>query len=337
MVTGMLLAAALIVRDEAEMLPECLESLTEVVDEIHVHDTGSVDDTVEIATRYGAVVTRGEWSDDFAMARNRAQDGWSADWVLAVDADHRVIAEPGTLKRFLAEARADALRAEVDDLHHAGPYRQRETRLYRPGAVRWTGRVHERLLRPDGSAPARASVPADVLRLIHVGHARYPDRISRAGRNLTLARVTLEELKAQGPAADRQQVAVALLALGRDCAAAEQWQAAVDTFETLRDLFPGTREWLQGTDALARLVLANGYDKVCLVLVEQMRDGGASPEYCDWLAAQAMAQLGHPHEAAELLAGVTEVVDTAGRRRDPEVLTEFAGLLARLRVLTTAG
>ena len=261
-------------------------------------------------------------------------DAITADWVLAVDADHRVTAEPGQLRQLLEAARADALRVEVDDLHHAGPYRQRETRLYRPDAVHWTGRVHERLVRPDGSPPGRAAVPGEVLRLTHVGYATHPDRVRRAGRNLALTRTMLDELREQGAEADRQRVAAALLALGRDCAAAEQWQQAVDTFETLRELFPGTREWLEGTDALARLVLANGYDKVCLVLVEQMRDRGASPEYCDWLAAQAMAQLGHPHEAAELLAGVTEVVDTAGRRRDPEALTEFAGLLARLRVLT---
>jgi hypothetical protein len=45
-VTGPLLAAALIVENEAEMLPACRQSLAGVVDEIHAYDTGSVDGCV---------------------------------------------------------------------------------------------------------------------------------------------------------------------------------------------------------------------------------------------------------------------------------------------------
>ena len=319
----------MIVRDEAALLPACLESVADLVDEIHVHDTGSTDGTPELAARFGAVVTRGDWDDDFSAARNAAQRGWSATWVLAVDADHRVTAAPVALRALLAETATDLLLVEVEDAHHASPYRQAEARLYRPDAVSWVGRVHERLVRPDRSAPTRATVPASMLQLRHLGHATYEDRIRRAERNLDLSRRTLEEL----PPGSRQRIARILLALGRDCAAAEQRQQAVDTFETLRELFPGTREWLQATECLARLVLASGYDKICLVLVGQLREAGAEPAYCDWLEAQAIAQLGDPHEAAALLAGVTEIVDSAGRRWDPAALTEFTALVDRLRVL----
>ncbi|BFU47468.1 glycosyltransferase family 2 protein [Krasilnikovia sp. MM14-A1004] len=332
-----LLAAVLIVKDEAAMLPACLESLAGVVDEIHVHDTGSADGTPELAARYGATVTRGAWRDDFSAARNEARRGCTATWILAADADHRVTAEPGALRRLLTAATTDALLVEVDDAHHTGPYRQRETRLYRPDSVSWAGRVHERLVRPDGSVPDREAVPASTLRLSHLGHATYADRLRRAQRNLDLAQRDLDALTARGPAADREQIARTLLDLGRDCAAAEQRQQAVDTFELLRELFPGTPEWLQATDALARLMLAACYDKVCLVLVEQLRQAGAAPAYCDWLAAQAIAQLGDPHQAAALLAGVAEVVDTAGRRRDPAALRELKALVERLCTLAPAG
>ena len=333
----MLLAAALIVRDEAAMLPGCLASLAGVVDEIHVYDTGSTDGTPELAARLGATVSRGTWGDDFAAARNAALAGWSATWVLALDADHRVTADPGALRRLLTEATAGALLVTVDDAHHAGPYRQLETRLYRPAVASWSGRVHERLVRPGGSVPGRATVPAYALRLSHLGHATRADLHHRAERNLALARVALGELAGQGPGADRRQIARMMLHLGRDCAAADRRQEAVDAFEMLRELFPRTPEWLQATDALARLVLADGYDKVCLVLVDQLRAAGAARPYCDWLAAQAMAQLGYPHDAAALLGGVAEVVDTAGRRRDPKALRELTALIERLRMLTPAG
>ena len=69
------LAASLIVRNEALTLTACLASLAGVVDEIHVHDTGSTDGTPELAAELGATVTHGRWTDDFAAARNDALAG----------------------------------------------------------------------------------------------------------------------------------------------------------------------------------------------------------------------------------------------------------------------
>jgi len=48
----------MIVRDEEEMLPRCLASVKDFVDEIVVVDTGSSDRTVEIAQGFGARVYR---------------------------------------------------------------------------------------------------------------------------------------------------------------------------------------------------------------------------------------------------------------------------------------
>jgi Glycosyl transferase family 2 len=322
--------AVLIVKDEAAMLPGCLESLTGVVDAIHVHDTGSADGTPELAEAHGAAVTRGPWTDDFAAARNEAAASAPSGWILAIDADHRIRADPAALRASLTGTDVDALLVEVHDAHHADPYTQLETRLYRPAAVRWQGRVHERLVRPDGSTPGRAVAPPAAIRLTHLGHATHPDRIRRAARNLDLSRRTVDELSARGPEADREPVAHALLALGRDCAAAERWQDAVDTFELLRELFPGTPEWVRATDRLARVMLASGHDKVVVLLAEQLRDAGTSDPYCDWLVAQALAQLGDPHAAARLLAGVGEVVDPAGRCHDPAALYELKALVDQL-------
>jgi (heptosyl)LPS beta-1,4-glucosyltransferase len=48
-----LLSAALIVRDEAEFIGDCLASLDGIVDEVVVVDTGSTDETPAIAQRFG--------------------------------------------------------------------------------------------------------------------------------------------------------------------------------------------------------------------------------------------------------------------------------------------
>ncbi|GIE85515.1 glycosyltransferase [Actinoplanes regularis] len=272
-----LLAAVLIVKDEAAMLPACLESLAGVVDEIHVHDTGSIDRTPAVAALYGAIVTHGSWHDDFSAARNEARQGCPATWILAVDADHRVTADPGALRRLLAAVTAEALLVHVDGAHHAGPHTQLEARLYRPDSVSWTGRVHERLVGPDSSAPVQGAVPVSTLRLHHLGHATYADRIRRASRNIALGKLTLDELAAQGTAADRQQIARTLLDLGRDCIAAEQRQQAVDTFALLLELFPGTPEWSQANDALARVMVEVCHDRFCSTLVDQLQAASRPP------------------------------------------------------------
>ena len=62
----------MIVRDEQENLPHCLESVRGLFDEIVVVDTGSKDRTVEIARSFGAKVFHFTWIDDFAAARNVA-------------------------------------------------------------------------------------------------------------------------------------------------------------------------------------------------------------------------------------------------------------------------
>ena len=64
------LSVILIVKNESAVLAECLDSVAAIADEIVVCDTGSSDDTAEIAQRHGAKVFHIPWENDFAKARN---------------------------------------------------------------------------------------------------------------------------------------------------------------------------------------------------------------------------------------------------------------------------
>jgi glycosyltransferase involved in cell wall biosynthesis len=119
-----------------------------------VHDTGSADGTPDIAAGYGAVVTNGPWTEDFAAARNAAQDGWTAEWVLAIDADERLVADRAQLFRLLAATTADVLLLETHNFHGESPYAHWAPRLYRPAQVRGHRRPP---VRPG--CPARAARP----------------------------------------------------------------------------------------------------------------------------------------------------------------------------------
>ncbi|PKL75687.1 MAG: hypothetical protein CVV27_14090 [Candidatus Melainabacteria bacterium HGW-Melainabacteria-1] len=80
----------MIVRDEADCLAACLDSVLPLAPELVIIDTGSVDQTRDIAKAYGAKVIDYDWHDDFAAARNVSLAAANGDWILVLDADERL-------------------------------------------------------------------------------------------------------------------------------------------------------------------------------------------------------------------------------------------------------
>ena len=84
-----LLSVTVITRDEAHRIERCLRSVA-FADECIVLDSGSTDDTVEIARRCGARVhVTADWPG-FGPQKNRALALATGDWVLSIDADEEV-------------------------------------------------------------------------------------------------------------------------------------------------------------------------------------------------------------------------------------------------------
>ena len=92
-VAGQTISLVMIVKNEEEMLPGCLEAVRGAVDEIVIVDTGSNDRTVEIAESFGAKVVDFPWNGSFADARNCSLDSASGDWIIYLDADEHLIPE----------------------------------------------------------------------------------------------------------------------------------------------------------------------------------------------------------------------------------------------------
>jgi (heptosyl)LPS beta-1,4-glucosyltransferase len=87
------LSAVLIVKNEEEMIEDCLKSLFGWVDEIVVLDSGSTDRTLELAKKWGAKVhVRIDWKG-YGIQRQRAQQYATGDYILVIDADERVSPE----------------------------------------------------------------------------------------------------------------------------------------------------------------------------------------------------------------------------------------------------
>ncbi len=81
------ISLCMIVKNEATVLARCLDSVADLMDEIIIVDTGSTDETKEIASRYTDKVYDFAWTDDFSAARNFSFSKASMDYIYAPDAD----------------------------------------------------------------------------------------------------------------------------------------------------------------------------------------------------------------------------------------------------------
>ncbi|EKD42600.1 MAG: glycosyltransferase fused to TPR-repeat protein [uncultured bacterium] len=81
------ISVCLIVKNESRWIEACLRSIIDWVDEIILVDTGSTDNTVELARNMGVQIFYYSWEDDFAKARNYSLSKATGDWILVLDAD----------------------------------------------------------------------------------------------------------------------------------------------------------------------------------------------------------------------------------------------------------
>jgi len=90
------ISVCMIVKNEAPCLARCLESVKGIADEIIIVDTGSEDQTVQIAHTFTDKVFHFDWCDDFSAARNESLKHATGDWVMILDADE--VLEPRSVR-----------------------------------------------------------------------------------------------------------------------------------------------------------------------------------------------------------------------------------------------
>lgn len=204
------LSLVVITRDAAADIADCLASFP-LAREALVVDSGSRDDTVEIARARGARVIEHAWLG-FGRQKQLAVAAAAHDWVLCLDADERVTpALAASIGRTFAggapEAPAYALarrnRFLGRWLAHGEGYPDWNVRLFDRRRARWTDdAVHEHVV-ADGPV---ARLAGD---LLHASAESVESYVAKQNRYTTLQ---AEAMHARGERAGFARIALAPLA-----------------------------------------------------------------------------------------------------------------------------
>lgn len=168
-----MISLCMIVKNEAANLTRCLNSVKHCVDEMIIVDTGSNDDTVQLAKEAGAKVYHYQWTDDFAAARNFSLDQATGDWVFYLDADEEL--EPNCCRRFrslTANSQVEGYLFQINNLTDTKDnLRHINLRLFRNNpAYRFAGRLHEQILTTIRANKPEALVENSGLNIFHYGY-----------------------------------------------------------------------------------------------------------------------------------------------------------------------
>ncbi|CAG0931695.1 (heptosyl)LPS beta-1,4-glucosyltransferase [Planctomycetaceae bacterium] len=175
----------LITLNAEAQLAACLESVPGA-DEIVILDSGSRDDTAEIARRFGARFLHQNWRG-FGAQKNAAVAAASHDWVLCLDADERLSPElHAAILEALRQPRASAYRMARCNrflgrwLRHGEGYPDWSLRLFDRRAAQWSeATVHEKV-------HARGAVGTLAGDLLHASAESLDEYLAKQNRYTSL-------------------------------------------------------------------------------------------------------------------------------------------------------
>ena len=185
------LSVIIICRDEADQIEDCLRSVA-WADEIIVVDSGSTDDTREIASRFTPHVHEVEWKG-FGPQKNHALSLATCDWVFSIDCDER--AESGMeqeVRRIIEQASDSGY--EVPRYNWFCGHRvrfgdwsgDRVLRLFRRDSGRFTDdAVHERIVVDGSTGSLRTPLEHHTIRTRAQHHEKiryYTELTTRIGQ-----------------------------------------------------------------------------------------------------------------------------------------------------------
>lgn len=271
----MKLSLCMIAKNEADILPQSLSTITPYVDEMIIVDTGSTDRSKEIAMDFTPKVYDFPWCDDFSAARNFSLEKASCDWVLVLDADEVV-------SHFDMEQIQSVMKAEypmvgriklinsVTDATGEKRYFERINRLFNRKLFHYEGMIHEQIVRKDGNP--YNTVPLEIT-AEHSGYTQEVlQRTDKIGRNITL----LEQALERSP-----EDTYLLYQLGKSYSMAKNYKAAVTYYKRALTLpLNYSREYVESlVESYGYALINSGRYAEALCLKNYKKHCGRSIDY----------------------------------------------------------
>lgn len=197
-----LLSLCMIVKDEEAFIGQCLNSVQDAVDEIIVVDTGSTDQTKEVAKSCGAQVYEFAWTGNFSEARNYSIAKANGEWILWMDADEMLEKEDAIkLREGVRTSQKNILLIQLlnyvgkDEPNRYQLYTMNHHRLFRNNQnFEFTNAIHEQLHAKRGKID-EAEVGLLPVRIYHFGYLEVVVQQKRKyERNMSM----LKELEKSG-------------------------------------------------------------------------------------------------------------------------------------------
>jgi len=140
---------SIIAKNASKTFEKCLSSFSQISDEIVIVDTGSTDDTFQIARKYTNKIYNFKWIDDFAAARNFALSKCTCDFWYWLDSDDFIL--PEDIEKF---KKIDLTSLDYgihnyayarDEFGNVASMVPRERLFRRSMEFKWKGRIHEHI------------------------------------------------------------------------------------------------------------------------------------------------------------------------------------------------
>ncbi|MDQ5985814.1 MAG: Beta-barrel assembly-enhancing protease [Syntrophus sp. SKADARSKE-3] len=229
------ISCTMIVKNEEVFLEKCLESIKDWVDEIVIVDTGSDDDSVNIAKRFTDKVFFHSWEGDFSKARNQSITHATGDWIFIIDGDEELIEGCGPMIReaVVSAGQTDAFYVTTVSTYSGGKKtaRHNSERLFRNnGIIHYESIVHNRVVGHTSTKPSK----------IEIMHYGYDVDEKKANEKHLRTTALLKQQIAENPdnPMPHHYLGTSYLAQGlfRDCIT--ESEKAIELAEMMKDDYP---------------------------------------------------------------------------------------------------
>lgn len=189
------ISVCIITKNEAENLQKCLEALKPYPFEIVVTDTGSTDNSPEIARQYTDRVYEFTWINDFSAARNFCISRASHNMILSLDTDEFLRPlDWNALQKALEEHPKSLGAIELFSYFDVEGETKRQVvrleRLFNRRYYQFVNPIHEVLVPTGRMTPSSYDAPVSV---DHVGYQGTKEKLKeKAERDISLIRTEIE-------------------------------------------------------------------------------------------------------------------------------------------------